>query len=127
MLKQIQEITRDAVVSSWRCIANKYYTTDRGPQYFEYLRDVNETVSIDIFGPLPKTERGMVLIVVLMDHFFKFVKLYAMPDQKVDTLINLFVKQYFRDKGTWPQQILSDCAAQFHMLKWKQFVGKYGG
>ena len=70
-----------------------------------------ELVCADI-TELPITPKGNRYVLVLMDHFSKYVNLYAMPDQKAITVAKCIFENYIRQHGI-PEQIHTDQGRQF--------------
>lgn len=70
-----------------------------------------EIITVDITGPLPKTLAGFLYILVLIDHFTKWVKLYALKSQTaIECARKLF--NYICLMGI-PNAILSDQGPNF--------------
>ena len=61
---------------------------------------------IDFLVDLPRTERGNIHILVVNDHFSKYIRLYALRDRRAETAAK-FVTDYFMDFGI-PGKLLSD-------------------
>jgi len=64
---------------------------------------------LDITGPLPKTKNNKNFKLVLVDHFTKYVKAYAIDDQTAETVAKCVIdficnlgimEQLLTDKGT---------------------------
>lgn len=96
-----------------------------GEQYYELPDVPGRIASLDIFGPLPKTAQGFKYILVIMDQFSKFVKLYLMKDQKLDTIIDVLNERFFEDVGI-PETILTDNGGQFITRRWQKFAEERG-
>lgn len=112
-IRNVDRIARDVVASCYVCIASKIYTRPtRGPEYYDLPNDIGEIISIDLYGPLPRSGRGRSYIIVVMDQFSKFVKLFAVSNQKLETIVDVMENRYFAEVGK-PQTILIDCAGQF--------------
>ena len=82
-----------------------------------------ERVSIDITGPHPRSSRGKVYILTVVDHFSKWAEAFAIPNHTAPTVANVLVSQVFSKFGT-PKQILSDQGPEFEsdlfkdLMKW---------
>ena len=83
-----------------------------------------ELLSIDFFGPLVKTKYGYEHILVMIDTFTKYTKLYPLKRatceatvRKIDKFINDLRK---------PQKILSDRGTQFTSKRWKEALKERG-
>jgi transposase InsO family protein len=66
----------------------------------------SELVTTDIMGPLPKTKGGNFYVLVVIDHFTKWVELYALPEITSKTVANRLMLFFFR-YGI-PDTLLSD-------------------
>lgn len=114
-------IVRDVVASCNVCQATKYYTRPAvGDQYYELPNGPMQLLSMDLFGPLPKSNQGSKYILVIMDVFSKFIKLYPMPDQKLESITRK-LEEFLEIMGT-PEVILTDNGGQFITDRWKQFA-----
>lgn len=71
----------------------------------------SELVSCDFIGKLYTTDRGNSYILTFIDHFTKFIKLYAVPDQTAETTADKFL-DYATTFG-FPAQLLSDRGTNF--------------
>lgn len=119
----LDKIVKDVVASCNICQATKYCTRPTvGEQYFEIPEKPGQLAAVDIFGPLPCTKGGFKYIFVIMDTFSKFIKLYPIKNQKLESIIDCMQK-YFNDIGK-PLIILSDNGGQFITQKWELFARK---
>src|SRR6266536_1123451 len=71
-----------------------------------------EKISIDITGPHPKSSKGNVYILTLMDQFSKWAEAYPIRNQEASTVARVLVNQVFTKFG-FPLQILSDQGPNF--------------
>ena len=71
-----------------------------------------ERVSIDITGPHPRSARGNVFILTIVDHFSKWGEAFPIPNHTASTVAKVLVSQVFSRYGA-PDQILSDQGAEF--------------
>lgn len=92
-----------------------------------YRRGVGETqpiipkskgdiISLDFYGPLPTSNSGVKYILVMVDNFTKYVKLYKLKRATTTITINK-LKQYIREVGK-PKSVVSDNGSQFTSKKW---------
>ena len=72
---------------------------------------VFEMVSMDVCGPYPTSERGNRYISVIFDHFTKWVKTYAMPNQETTT--KAFCLEQLVNTFGYPEIILTDQGRNF--------------
>jgi len=75
----------------------------------------------DILGPLPKTDRGNIYILVVIDHFTKWVEAFALPDQKAETIATKLIDEVFSCFGM-PENLLTDRGKNFigELLTWME-------
>lgn len=77
-----------------------------------------DLISIDFFEPLTRSTRGYQHILVMMDTFTKYTKLYTVRKATTDTSIQK-LDEFFADVGQ-PKYILSDRGTQFTSKKWEE-------
>ena len=78
-----------------------------------YLAGVpNERVALDVLGPLNRSSKGNKVILVMTDHFSKYTKVAAMPDQKAETVAKAFDREWISVFGT-PRMVHSDQGSNF--------------
>lgn len=84
-----------------------------------------EILSIDFYGPLPTARAGMKYILVTIDAFTKFVKLYPMVRATAAATIDKIFKDYIPKYGK-VKKILCDQGTQFTSKKWQKKVQDEG-
>ena len=67
---------------------------------------------MDLFGPLPKTKEGNVFILVLIDHFSRWVELVPLRKAEVSDVI-LVLRDVWMPRHGVPAVLLSDNGPQF--------------
>jgi transposase InsO family protein len=72
----------------------------------------NERVAMDIVGPMKKSQRGNIYILTITDHFTKFSRAVALPDQKARTVADAFIQRWIHDFQP-PMQLHTDQGANF--------------
>lgn len=75
-----------------------------------------ELISMDYYGPLISSTSGVRYILVIVDNFTKFVKLYPMKRATTAVTLNK-LKNYIQEIGK-PKAILTDNGAQFTSKTW---------
>ena len=70
------------------------------------------TLSTDVLGPLPVTPRSNRYILVVTDHFTKWVEIFAVPDQTAVTSANVILNEVIARYGS-PQFIHSDLGSNY--------------
>ena len=76
-----------------------------------------ELLSIDFFGPIVKMKCGYEYILVMVDTFTEYTKLYPLKKATCEATIRK-VDNFIRDVGK-PLKILSDRGTQFTSKRWK--------
>ena len=71
-----------------------------------------ETVAMDFCGPYATTESGMRYVLVLVDHFTKWVELVPTTDMQAITVVRAFYQRVICQHGV-PGRLLSDNGPQF--------------
>src|SRR6218665_1389775 len=71
-----------------------------------------ERLSIDITGPYPRSSRGHVFILTVMDNFTKFVEAIPIANQEATTVAKALVETVIARYGA-PLQILTDQGTNF--------------
>jgi transposase InsO family protein len=82
-----------------------------------------ERISIDITGPHPKSSRGNVFILTLVDHFSKWAEAMPLSSHTAPVVARALMTHVFSRYGT-PLQLLSDRGPEFEselfgqLMKW---------
>lgn len=94
---------------------------------YEFLKATkpNELVSVDFFGPLPRSTGGVQYLFVLQDVFSKLVTLYPIKRATTKVCLSKILSQYCEKVGK-PEKILSDHGTQFTAVAWKQKLEEQG-
>lgn len=71
-----------------------------------------EVIAMDLFGPLPVTRTGFSLILVIVDHFSRWVDLTALRRAEALDVVNILKERWIPQHGV-PRLILSDNGPQF--------------
>ena len=78
-----------------------------------------ERVAMDILGPLPKTDRGNVYVLVVGDYFTKWIEAYPLPNQEAETVAKVFVEEFVCRYGV-PKELHSDQGRNFESVLMKE-------
>lgn len=73
---------------------------------------VMERIHMDILGPFPRSVKGNVYVLMVVDQFTKWVEAYAIPDQSAETIVDKVVAEFFSRFG-FPLQIHTDQGRNF--------------
>ena len=71
-----------------------------------------ERVAMDVLGPLPRTNKGNCYILVIADHFTKWVTAIPMKDQRAETVADLFIEHFVSVFGV-PLSLHTDQGTNF--------------
>ena len=80
---------------------------------------------MDVLGPLPMTARGNQYILVMSDHFTKWVEAVPMPNQRAETVAKAFVDEVVTRHGV-PTKLLTDQGRNFEADRMKQVLSLLG-
>jgi hypothetical protein len=75
----------------------------------------NQLITTDIGGPLKETVRGNKYFLVIIDHFTKFIQIYAMKTIKAEDVAQVIVDDWMMKFGI-PESILSDGGTQYRSI-----------
>lgn len=71
-----------------------------------------ELVCVDLLE-MGMSVSGMKYVVVLVDHFSKWLGAYALPDKTAATVATAIYQRWICENGRWPKQLHSDLGAEF--------------
>ena len=77
------------------------------------------TLSTDMMGPFPITPRQNRYILVVTDHFTKWVEVFAVPDQTAATTANVILNEVIARYGA-PLSIHSDLGSNYESVIFKE-------
>ena len=69
--------------------------------------------------------RQYTFIVIIFDHYSKFIKLYSINQATTNKVLNIVTQQYIPDLGV-PKSIITDHGTQFRGRKWKETLMDLG-
>ena len=84
-----------------------------------------ERISIDITGPHPRSSRGNIYILTIVDHFSKWAEALPIPNHTAVTVAKMLVTHVLSRFGA-PVQLLSDQGAEFEselfaeLMRWME-------
>lgn len=90
--------------------------TARGPTLSIIPEKSREIVSADLMGPLPMGQGGCRYILVILDIFSKYIKLYPLKRATMDTIIKRIISDYIPTIGLF-QKILTLVMIFFKMYE----------
>ena len=71
-----------------------------------------EKVHMDILGPLPKSHRGNLYVLLMVDQFTKWAEAVSLPDQTAETIARAAIDNFFSRYGC-PREICTDQGTNF--------------
>ena len=71
------------------------------------LKEPDELVTLDFYGPLPPAHAGMQYLLVVMDAFSKYTCIYPMKRATTAASLNRILNKYIPRCGK-PKKVLSD-------------------
>jgi len=86
----------------------------------------NELVAVDCTGPLSRTEQGHTHIVVIIDHFSKFVEVCAVTQPTGEIIMDCLLQYWILRYGP-PVRLLSDNGPEFQNMDVKEKLCKTYG
>uniref|UniRef100_A0A3P9JTM2 Gypsy retrotransposon integrase-like protein 1 n=1 Tax=Oryzias latipes TaxID=8090 RepID=A0A3P9JTM2_ORYLA len=84
-----------------------------------------EKVGIDFMGPFPRSKKGNIFLLVVIDYFSKWVELFPLKDSKTHRVIAILKDEIFTRYGV-PKELISDRGPQFTGREMKNFCGCWG-
>lgn len=82
-----------------------------------------EMVSVDLMGPLPRSSKGNIFLLVITDVFTKFVLLKPLRKSS-STLVNQYIEECFMLFSV-PRVVISDNGTQFTSNLYKKLLSDY--
>lgn len=85
----------------------------------------HQLVTVDLYGPLPRSKERMQYLLVVLDAFSKYVPLYPIKKATANTCTRKIINEYITKYGK-PHTILSDHGTQFTSGVWKKQLQEEG-
>ena len=116
MSQDIKEYVRHCPICEQNKKPNRY---NRCPMTRYHAGVPMERVHLDFLGPLPKTPRGNLHILVMIDQFTKWIECIPLPSQTAEETARAAVGEFFSRFG-YPLQVFTDQGRNFES---RLFVG----
>lgn len=84
-------------------------------------RRPNEILAVDLYGPLIRNDTQLRYVLVTVDLFSKYVRLYTMERPTARNCERILKERQFQDVGK-PNKILTDQGSQFKSKAWARFL-----
>lgn len=109
------------VTSCDLCQKSKVSNKSRGLLHPVLPEKPSDLVCVDLMGPLPVSRGGVSQLLVVVDAFTKYVKLYALKKASARAIVNRLLNDYFVNIQK-PRSILSDNGSQFTGKYWNRIM-----
>lgn len=114
----IYRITNEIIRSCKQCQVNKTPNKSYWSEYQVIMpKEPLDLVSVDFYGPLPQGIGGVKYILVIIDNFSKYTKLFNLKRATTKAAIRCLDK--FSEECGIPRKVLSDHGSQFNNKNWK--------
>ena len=112
---QMRQTIEDYVKTCEECQKNKPNLHVKKPPMAktDTPRQLFEKISVDLTGPLPRTNRNNRWIVVANDHFSKRIHTRAITDKSASKVLTAVKSMIFQEMGRVPRNILTDNGLEF--------------
>lgn len=84
-----------------------------------------ERVAVDVMGPLPRTNKGNVYILSVIDYFTKWPEAYALPNQEAETVADALLGGILSRFGL-PDTLHSDLGRNFESRVFAAMCSRLG-
>ena len=121
----IAKSVREWCVKCPTCNRHKSIKRNKAPLQMIYSEAPFERVAMDIVGPMPRTMRGNLYILIVVDHFTKYVKAYPLPDQEAASIARVFLNEFVTMFGI-PYEVHNDQGANFESTLMKELCKVLG-
>lgn len=109
------------------CAAQKSSNTAR-PGFMGQQKQVSypwQVISVDVWGPLPRSTRGFSYLLAVSDYFSKFILLHPMRQSNAKNIARFIEDDVFMMFGV-PQVVTCDNGKQFTSKEFQSLCEKYG-
>lgn len=89
------------------------------------VREIGELWSMDIMGPFPMTTNGNQFIVIMTEHFTRWIEGAAVSDQRAST-VSKVVMEYIVGRHGIPQKLLTDQGPCFESEEFRNCLERMG-
>lgn len=121
MLKHIRQVVSSCDI----CQKTKVSRVVRGEFNSVLVKQPGDLVTLDLMGPLPRSRAGATQLLVVVDSFSRYSKLYPLKRATARIIVNRLVNDYF-PKVQLAKAVLSDNGTQFHSALYKSTLEERG-
>lgn len=96
-------------------VCQQYKPSNIKPLGFLQSTEVKEPgymLGVDLMGPFPKSKKGNIFLLVVVDYFTKWIELFPLRDSKTPRICQILKDEIFNRWGV-PKYLLSDRGPQF--------------
>lgn len=122
---KMQRHIRQLVASCDLCQKSKCSPRSRGLLHSITPKQPGNLICVDLIGPLPSSRGGVTQLLVIVDAFSKYVRLYALKRATTKAILNKILTDYFISVQK-PKVILSDNGTQFTARDWGRILSTEG-
>lgn len=80
---------------------------------------------VDLLGPYPRSRNGNTIILIVVDHFTKFVLLKPLSKGTASQIVSFLKNEVFHVYGV-PESVHTDNGVQFKSLEYKSLLSEFG-
>lgn len=113
---------RQVVSSCDLCQKTKVSKGMKGPYNSVVCNKPGDLLCMDFMGPLPSSRAGATQLLVIIDSFSRYTKLFAVRQATAKTVVNKL--NTYIDQVLKPSAILTDNATQFHAKIYQDFLNQ---
>lgn len=122
---KMRRCIRKLVSTCELCQKTKISPTSVGTKNSVLVEKPGELVCLDLMGPLPTSRGGTTQLLVVVDAFSKYTRLYALKRATAKAILNRLTHDYFVNVQK-PRKILSDNGTQFRSKIWGETLIREG-
>lgn len=123
MVRQVRDYIQKCDVCKVSKPPNRLMTPPMGQQI--QVERPFQRLYIDLLGPYPRTSTGKTTILIILDHFSKFVVLKALNKGTSSQIVQILRNEVFSVFGV-PECIHSDNGQQFKSNEYKALLQEFG-
>lgn len=123
LVSDVREYVRNCEV----CKKTKATNTIMKPEMGKMATSVRpfQRIYIDILGPYPRSKKGFIGLLIVLDHFSKYHWLCPLKKFTSALIIKFLENQVFHYHGV-PETVISDNGSQFRANDFNAFLTRYG-
>ena len=122
---QLRRDVYDFVRTCPECQSYKYTPVPKPPMQSITAESPASEWGVDVFGPLPVSRRGNRYLVVMVDHFTRWVDAIPTADQTADTVARVVVENIVARFGV-PTRLITDQGPCFESRKFQEMLQYWG-